>query len=85
MWYDCSDDLKAAYLAHNSLPGMVVAQGKRVEKLHPITEHIMQVYPSVAHVIKEYKFSRVSFYNVIDNTLIQEISATPFSRHQGTR
>ncbi len=70
LWYDCADDLKTEYLKTNVLPDLIVANGTKVEKLHPITEEVLHIYPSVAHVIKDYKFSRDSLSKVIKNKQI---------------
>lgn len=70
MWYDCLDSLKSEFLTRKSLPDASVSNGKQIEKLHPVTEEVLQVYPSVAHLVKDYQFSRASLYNVINNKFI---------------
>lgn len=70
MWCDCLDDLKEEFLSRKELPADFTRGGRYIAKLHPITKDLIQVYPSVAEVIKEHKFSYNSLFNVIENGFI---------------
>lgn len=70
MWYDCSEDLKVAFLTQKDLPDKVVPGGKRVVQLHPVTEEVIRTYASLLDVIKEHRFSYATLRNAIKNELI---------------
>jgi hypothetical protein len=70
MWYDCSEELKEDYLKRDILPDKHISGGKRIAKLHPVNKNLMQTYPSITEVIKEFRFSRASLINAINNEFI---------------
>lgn len=72
MWYNCSDELQSEYLSRESLPEKYVGGGQRIAKLHPVTGNTMKVYSSIAEVTKEFRFSRASLFNAIENEFISK-------------
>lgn len=72
MWYNCSEELQSEYLSRESLPEKYVGGGQRIAKLHPVTGITMKVYSSITEVTKEFRFSRASLFNAIENEFISK-------------
>jgi prophage antirepressor-like protein len=72
MWYNCSEELQSEYLSRESLPEKYVGGGQRIAKLHPVSGHTMKVYSSITEVTKEFRFSRASLFNAIENEFISK-------------
>lgn len=71
MWNDCAQELQDEYLTRVPLPNpRAVKNSTAVEKLHPITLQVVKRYDSVADVIKDHPFSRVSLFNTIKSGII---------------
>lgn len=68
MWHDCDEALQAEYLKHNSLPTKRHQQRMlAVNQINPNTQDIIKQYACVADVIKEWKVSRTSLKDAIEN------------------
>jgi prophage antirepressor-like protein len=73
MWFNCSQELKDEYLSRETLPSLRVASnGKQIQKLHPITKEILQVYSSVNDVVKDYQIGRGTLYKAIESNIIKK-------------
>ena len=72
MWFECSEVLQDEFLSRKTLPQKITPGGQRISQMHPVTREVIKVYASVSDVIKEYKFSRASLFNVIENNFISK-------------
>jgi prophage antirepressor-like protein len=72
MWFECSEVLQDEFLSRKTLPQKITPGGQRISQMHPVTGEVIKVYASVSDVIKEYRFSRASLFNVIENKFISK-------------
>ena len=64
---NCQEELKAAYLAHSSLPDPPVRITKSsVEQRDPQTNAVLRIFPSMSDVMKNFQVSRLSLKNAIE-------------------
>jgi prophage antirepressor-like protein len=70
MWHDCSQEMKDAWLAvpGNELPRPRPRGGsKEVEQVNPLTNQVVRVFSSIAHIQTEMRISRASVLDAIEH------------------
>jgi prophage antirepressor-like protein len=67
MWNDCSQDLRDEFLSRDALPEKrVLPKSRPIEKLHPITENVLQKYASVVDVLHDLRIARKSLLDAAE-------------------
>jgi len=68
MYDDCDSELQHAFLKANVLPEQTKRiNSRQVDQLHPITNHVIQTFASVAAIQKEMHTSRLTLSKAIDD------------------
>ncbi|RKO93305.1 hypothetical protein BDK51DRAFT_27879 [Blyttiomyces helicus] len=68
MYNDCSEELRQAWLANNTLPDREV-KGIRIERMKSFNGCVEEQYDSIQNVIKNFQISRTTFKNIVDKNI----------------
>ena len=61
----CSEEMKNEYLSHSKLPEKYIhTTGKKVQKIDPQTQKIIEIYNSNRDVIKKYQMSNLTLKKI---------------------
>lgn len=61
----CSEEMKKEYLSHSKLPEKYIPNsGKKVQKIDPQTQKVIETYNSNRDVIKKYQMSNLTLKKI---------------------